>query len=73
MAIKLYEATKGGGEGVYLQFCLDALTLEVVRWRGDICSNLEYDGCYAITMAELKDLLNDLQIEIEKIDKGIPQ
>lgn len=71
MAIKLYEATKGDGEGVYLQFCLDALTLKVVRWRGDICSNLEYDGCYTISIEELEGLMSYLQIKIDKIKKGI--
>ena len=71
MAIKLYEATKGDGEGVYLQFCLDALTLKVVRWRGDICSNLEYDGCYTISIEELEGLMSYLQIEIDKIKKDL--
>ena len=71
MAIKLYEATKGDGEGVYLQFCLDALTLKVVRWRGDICSNLEYDGSYTISIEEIEGVMSYLQIENDKIKKGI--
>ena len=73
MAIKFYEATKGDGEGVYLQFSINVWALEVSIWRGDICSNLENDGCYTIAIEEFEDLMSYLQVEIDKIKKGISQ
>lgn len=39
--------------------------------KGDICSNLEYDGSYTISIEELEGLMSYLQIEIDKIKKGI--